>query len=108
MPKDVVTFSTFGMQAKWKANKDDIKKFIDGQVDNIVQLKTSFDAAADDLGRERPDIVLSALMIPQWKSGDSYTDQNYEAPDYNEVKKEYFDYLKEKCEEKQSSIKIGL
>ncbi|WP_241969594.1 hypothetical protein [Legionella sainthelensi] len=60
-------------------------------------MKKSFDDAAQDAGREPPHIVLSALMIPHWKSGENYTGQNYNSDDYQKVKGEYFDYLAEKC-----------
>jgi hypothetical protein len=104
MPKDIVTLSTFGMQMKWQANQSDVKKFIDGQIANIREFKQSFDAAAYESGREPPEIVLSALMIPQWKNGDNYTNQNYEAENYLAVKQEYFDYLRQKCHE--SGIRV--
>ncbi|AUH71550.1 hypothetical protein CAB17_05290 [Legionella sainthelensi] len=95
--KDVVTLSTFGMQERWKFDKDGVKRFIDGQIGNIRIMKKSFDDAAHDAGREPPHIVLSALMIPHWKSGENYTGQNYNSDDYQKVKEEYFDYLAEKC-----------
>ncbi|WP_115703656.1 hypothetical protein [Legionella sainthelensi] len=95
--KDVVTLSTFGMQERWKFDKDGVKRFIDGQIGNIRIMKKSFDDAAQDAGREPPHIVLSALMIPHWKSGENYTGQNYNSDDYQKVKGEYFGYLAEKC-----------
>lgn len=98
MPNDVITLSTFGMQEKWASNKDAVKKFIDGQIDNIKAMKASFDSAAHESGRGPPEIILSALMIPQWKSGDKYTGQNYESPEYQQIKTEYFTYLKAKAE----------
>lgn len=98
MSRDVVTLSLFGMQARWKADEEGVKKLIDSQVANVIEMKKSFDQAAKESGRNPPEIVLSALMIPQWKSGDNYTDQNYTTSDYLRVKEEYFGYLKEKCE----------
>ncbi|KTD58320.1 hypothetical protein Lsai_0927 [Legionella sainthelensi] len=95
--KDVVTLSTFGMQERWKFDKDGVKRFIDSQVANIRIMKKSFDDAARGIGREPPQIVLSALMIPHWKSGENYTGQNYNSEDYQKIKAEYFDYLAEKC-----------
>ena len=94
MPDDVVTLSTFGMQDKWRHDKDGVKKFIDGQIDNIKAMKVSFDTAAREVQRSPPKIILSALMIPQWKNGESY-----ESAEYQEVKNEYLAYLREKCEE---------
>ncbi|WP_115707507.1 hypothetical protein [Legionella sainthelensi] len=97
-PMDVVTLSTFGMQERWKFDKEGVKRFIDGQIANIRIMKKSFDDAAREAGREPPCIILSALMIPHWKSGENYTGQNYNADDYAKVKSEYFDYLTQKCE----------
>lgn len=37
--KDVVTLSTFGMQERWKFDKDGVKRFIDGQIGNIRIMK---------------------------------------------------------------------
>lgn len=96
-PTDVVTLSTFGMQERWKLDKEGVKRFIDGQIANIRIMKKSFDDAAREIGREPPQIVLSALMIPHWKSGENYTGQNYNSEDYQKIKAEYFDYLTEKC-----------
>ncbi len=83
--KDVITLSTFGIQEN-------------GQIENIKTMKESFDNAALESGRDAPEIVLSALMIRQWKSGDNYSGQNYESPEYQQVKIEYFTYLKEKSD----------
>ena len=98
MSKDIITLSTFSIQDRWVSNKQAGKKFIDEQITNILEMKKSFDEAAIQSGRDKPTIVLSALMIPQWKRGDSYTDQTYQTIDYLTAKNEYFDYLKEKCE----------
>lgn len=95
--KDVVTLSTFGMQEKWNFDKAGVKKFIDGQIDNIKIMKASFNAAASEVGLQPPIFVLSALMIPQWKCGEYYTDHNYSSAEYKTVKDEYISYLREKC-----------
>lgn len=104
MSSDLITLSTFGMQEKWVSDKEAVKKFIEGQIENIKALKESFDAAATEVHREPPEFVLSAIMIPQWKSRYGYTGQTYETEEYKAAKEEYFDYLREKC--KDAGIKV--
>jgi hypothetical protein len=99
MSKDTITLSTFGMQGRWEDNPAGVKSFIDDQINNIIQMKSEFDAAADECGRKQPEIVLSALMIPKWKNNGEDTKESYTSDSYKRVKNEYIEYLRKKCEE---------
>lgn len=72
--RDRITFGLYSVQEGEGFNLAAIN-----EIKNIVALKVKFEAAAQKTNREPPEIVLSVLLIPDWKNQSSFDNETYKA-----------------------------
>eukprot|EP00602_Paraphysomonas_sp_CaronLab_P000282 CAMPEP_0185031536 /NCGR_PEP_ID=MMETSP1103-20130426/19063_1 /TAXON_ID=36769 /ORGANISM="Paraphysomonas bandaiensis, Strain Caron Lab Isolate" /LENGTH=148 /DNA_ID=CAMNT_0027567089 /DNA_START=368 /DNA_END=810 /DNA_ORIENTATION=- len=85
MPKrDRVTISLFSVEKDGGFNRSAL-----GEINNIKVMKERLAEEALRQGRMPPEIVVSELLIPNWKTGSSFEDSSYrhlEAEFYSELR----------------------
>ena len=70
---DKITISLYSLQID-----ENFNRYVLNEIDNICKIKENFDREAKKNNRNSPEIVVSALLIPDWEKGSSYSDSTYQ------------------------------